>query len=69
VVIGVNNTVQWLNLDTVTHSIIFLTFDIQGQPALDPGKTFSVTFTDVGKVSYFDMYYPWMHGTVIVVKE
>ena len=65
-VIGVNNTVQWLNLDNVTHSIIFLSFKIQGQSELDPGRTFSVTFTNVGTMTYVDLFYPWMRGTVIV---
>jgi len=66
VVIGVNNTVQWTNLDNVTHSIIFLTPDVQGDSALNPGQSYSVTFTQAGTVTYFDMYYQWMVAKVIV---
>jgi plastocyanin len=66
VVIGVNNTVQWVNNDTAPHTVTATdrSFDSGN---LNPGDTWSYTFTKPGTYTYVCTYHPWMKGTVIVV--
>jgi plastocyanin len=58
VVIGVNNTVQWVNQDVLLHSV---RADDQGDPDffrmtqdvfLAPGETFEYTFIKPGRMDY-----------------
>jgi plastocyanin len=65
VVIGVNNTVIWINQDNAKHtvtsnSMIFDSGDIAS------GSSWSYTFTTPGVYSYHCTYHSWMRGTVIV---
>lgn len=65
VVIGVNNTVTWVNQDGVIHTVTatdqsFNSHDIQ------PGGTYTHTFTEPGTYDYFCVYHGWMRGTVVV---
>jgi plastocyanin len=66
VVIGTNNTLTFTNKDSVVHTVTatgksFNSGDIQ------PGQSWTYTFTTAGTYSYYCIYHNWMKGTVIVV--
>ena len=65
VVIGVNNTVTWINRDAVAHTVTSVngTFS-SGNIA--PGQIWTYTFTKPGTYEYFCTYHLWMGGEVIV---
>ena len=65
VVIGVNNTVIWMNEDSDWHDVhsdtgVFYSGMIQ------PGSSWTYTFTSSGTYPYHCDPHPWMTGTVIV---
>ncbi len=64
VVIGVNNTVTWINQDLIAHNVISNTgaFD---SGDLSSGQTYTFTFTQAGTYPYYCSYHP-MSGVVIV---
>ena len=66
VVIGVNNTVEWVNNDTAPHTVTATdrSFDSGN---LNPGETWTFTFTTPGTYTYVCTYHPWMKGTVVVL--
>lgn len=83
VVIGVNNTVEWINKDNVPHTPVLdrdyidpvsgnFSSLVQGQQVrggyILPGQTFNFTFTQSGSYSYHGEPHPWMTGTVIVAQ-
>jgi plastocyanin len=73
--VSVGNTVTWTNNDSQPHTV---TSGSNGQPdnkfnsspnfspLLNPGQTFSFTFTQAGSYPYFCMLHPNMVGTVSV---
>src|SRR5829696_85121 len=73
--VSVGNTVTWTNNDSQPHTV---TSGSNGQPdnkfnsspnfspLLNPGQTFSFTFTQAGTYPYFCMLHPNMVGTVSV---
>ena len=65
VVLGVNNTVIWTNMDNSPHTVTSNggSFD-SGNMA--PGQSYTYTFTTTGTFAYHCTYHPWMVGTVIV---
>jgi len=65
VVIGVNNTITWVNNDSAPHTVTANdgSFD-SGNMA--PTATFTFTFTTPGTYHYHCIYHPWMVATVIV---
>lgn len=69
VVLNVNNTVEWTNNDTASHTVT----SRPGDPAsfnqiLNPGASFIYTFTTPGVYNYYCTFHAgWMHGTVTVV--
>ena len=65
VVVGVNNTVTWVNGDDAIHTVTADggSFDSHD---LGPGKSFTYTFATVGTFDYHCSYHSWMKGTVIV---
>ena len=65
VVIGVNNTVTWMNNDSAPHTVTANdgSFD-SGNIA--PTGSFTFTFTAPGTYRYHCIYHPWMVGTIIV---
>lgn len=69
IVIGVNNTVLWTNDDNVPHTVTSDTSDaiVFSSDNLNPGDTFSFTFSRPGIYSYHCSYHPWMKGTIIVL--
>ncbi len=64
VLIGVNNTVTWINQDLITHDVISTTGTF-ASPDLSPGQSYTFTFTEAGTYPYYDSYTP-MQGWVIV---
>lgn len=83
VIIGVNNTVKWINDDIATSSIFA---DNQNDPDffnatntqtnlpnyklpnnLRPGESFEYVFTHVGYFGYHSEPHPWMRGWVTVL--
>jgi len=66
VVIGVNNTVQWVNNDTAPHTVTATDHSFDSGN-LNPGDTWIYTFTKPGTYTYVCTYHPWMKGTVIVI--
>lgn len=69
VVIGVNNTVQWTNMDTAPHTVTSRPGDPTSfnSGAIGTNGTFVYTFTQPGVYPYYCTFHPgWMHGTVIV---
>lgn len=56
-------TVTWTNTDNATHTVRGSGFD---SGSLDPGQTFSRTFSTTGSFDYGDPGNPSMSGTVIV---
>lgn len=65
VVIGVNNTVTFENLDRAPHTV---TADDQSFDSgnLAAGATWNYTFASPGNYSYHCLYHNWMKGTVVV---
>jgi plastocyanin len=70
-VVGVNNTVTWTNGDTAAHTVTSVavpsgatSFDSGN---MDPGATFTYTFTSPGTYTYHCSYHSWMTGSVTVV--
>jgi len=67
VVIGMNSTVTWVNQDSVPHTVTATdkSFDSGN---MDPGRTWTHTFTLPGTYAYYCIYHAqWMKGKVIVV--
>ncbi len=68
VTIKAGTTVIWTNDDTVAHTVTTLA----GAPVafdsgvLNPGTTFSYTFTQTGTYPYYCMIHPFMKGNVTV---
>ncbi|MEM0120588.1 MAG: cupredoxin domain-containing protein [Thermoprotei archaeon] len=71
VVIGVNNTVVWVNNDNVAHTVTARSVPsgatMFNSGNLNPGQTFEYTFTVPGNYTYYCQYHPWMVGKVVVL--
>jgi len=73
-VIGVNNSVTWVNQDTTDHTATFTVVPAGVTPSsvsasdVPPGTSFGpVTFTVAGTYDYHCQFHPgWMRGTIIV---
>jgi nitrite reductase (NO-forming) len=66
VVIGMNATVTWVNNDTIPHTVTARDGSFNSEE-LDPGKSWSWTFTLPGTYYYYCAYHTDMTGEVIVV--
>jgi plastocyanin len=68
-VIGINNTVIWINNDSAHHTVT-----TSSAPSgasfnsgdMGPGATYSCTFTQPGTYQYYCKYHSWMSGTIVV---
>jgi plastocyanin len=66
VVIGVNNTVTFVNGDSVVHTVTAKggSFDSGN---INPGQSWTYTFTTPGIYTYHCIYHTWMTGTITVL--
>ena len=71
IVIGVNNTIVFVNHDDQEHILESTAWPTDGQPFQFyslPGSSNSVTFTTPGEYTYFCEWHPiWMDGSINVV--
>jgi len=71
VMIGVNNTIEWVNEDSVPHTATSTSVPSGASPfdsgELNPGATFTVTLTVPGTYAYHCTYHSWMIGEIEVV--
>ncbi|CUR51374.1 Putative blue (Type 1) copper containing protein [Nitrosotalea devaniterrae] len=78
VVLGVNNTVRWINEDDLPGAIVADT-DNQPDPLFEKGpysngvimsgKSFNFTFTKIGEYQYDTEPHPWLYGWVLVLPQ
>ena len=68
IVLGVNNTVKWTNLDDAPSSVLSDKRFFDSGPIL-PNQTWSFVFQKVGSFTYHSEPHPWMKGEVIVMKK
>ena len=64
VVLGVNNTVTWTNMDPVTHTVTSNNGTFGS--SVPSGQTFTYTFTAAGNYPYHCSIHTYMKGTVVV---
>jgi plastocyanin len=64
-VIGVNNTLSFINKDTAVHTVTATdrSFD---SGDIKAGQSWTYTFNAPGTFTYYCIYHSWMKGTVIV---
>jgi plastocyanin len=74
VMVGVNNTVVWVNQDVVPSTVIADNegdpdfFDATSKPdLLMQGEQFRYKFMRPGEFDYHSEPHPWMRGTVVVL--
>ena len=65
VVIGVNNTVTWVNKDQSIHTVTATDKSFDSGNIL-PGASYTYTFTKAGTYTYACIYHSWMKGTIVV---
>jgi plastocyanin len=64
VVLGINNTVKWVNMDSFTHTVT--SRDGLFDTTLNAGNSTTYTFTKAGVYGYYCRIHSWMVGFVIV---
>lgn len=72
VVVGINNTIVWVNNDPLQHTVKSLSEPTGAQRfdsgILNQGQSFSVTLTVTGTYDYYCTIHPtWMRGTIHVI--
>ena len=65
VVIGVNNTITWINEDYSIHTITSNS-GLFNSGLLNHGDTWSYTFSSPGTFGYHCSFHPYMTGTIVV---
>lgn len=73
VVIGVNNTIVWNDLDAAQHTVTSTTVPMGAarfsSGVMNQGQVFTVTLTVPGTYRYYCTIHPtWMRGTIMVEK-
>ena len=65
-ILGINNTVEWRNNDTMAHTVSAIdgSFDSGN---MQPGAVYTHTFIQPGTYNYVCVYHHWMHGSVTVL--
>ena len=75
VVLGINNTVRWVNQADVGNTIVPDMPLIQNGKSfgsdgiIKPDQSYTFTFTEPGTFTYHTEPHPWMKGTVIVLQR
>ena len=73
IVVGINNTIIWTNMDNAVHNVHFtsvpagstVTVDTMS-PNLKNGQSYTITLTTPGTYTYVCDYHNWMIGTITV---
>ena len=68
IIISTGTTVTWVNKDNVPHKVVAYDRLFYG-PRLEPGDSYSFTFTSEGLHSYFDGVFPKSGKGTVLVKE
>lgn len=63
--VSVGTTVTWTNDDTMAHTVTGLDGSFDSN-FLDPGASWSYTFTEPGEYEYYCLPHPWMRAKVVV---
>ncbi|HUI00106.1 MAG TPA: hypothetical protein VLX56_00585 [Nitrososphaerales archaeon] len=70
---AINNTVRWTNDDSVAHTVTFTSVPPLSPPIdsgpIQPGGSFTYTFTVQGTYEYHCSYFPFMNGTIVQLGE
>lgn len=67
ITVTVGTTVTWTNNDTVTHTVTSTSGPASFDSGhMEPGNTFSFTFTEAGTYDYMCTIHPYMRAQVIV---
>jgi hypothetical protein len=70
VVVGINNTVSWINNDTIEHTVSAFSVPSGAEPfnsaLIAPGESFTVTLSVPGVYKYTCMWHPWLAGEITV---
>ena len=74
VMIGINNTVIWVNSGSIAHTVTSTTRTSSGAPLFDSGNMaagaeFSYTFAHPGTYGYYCAYHGTMVGQVTVLAQ
>lgn len=69
VVIGINNTITWVNEDDVTSSVTSNKENLFDSGPIKPNNTWTHTFEKNGLYAYHSEPHPWMKGAVIVIPQ
>jgi plastocyanin len=64
--VPVGTTVTWINDASMAHTITGAASGFRNSGMLDPGQTFSQTFSEPGTYAYVCDPHPWMTGTIVV---
>jgi plastocyanin len=73
VVIGKNNTIQFTNSDSTTHTVTFtsapsgVSLSSISDSGISAGTSFTITLTTPGTYQYHCSIHSWMSGTITVV--
>lgn len=65
-VVEIGTTVEWVNLDSVRHTVTSVEEGMMNSILLSQGETYSYTFNEVGEFDYYCVPHPYMVGTVVV---
>lgn len=69
VVIGINNTVTWVNEDDTPSSVTSDKEGLFSSRSINPGQNWTHTFEKSGLYEYHSHPHPWMRGAVIVIPQ
>ncbi len=64
--VKVGTTVTWTNSDTATQSVTSDTANLFDSGVLNPGATYTFTFTQAGTFTYHSINAPTATGTIVV---
>jgi plastocyanin len=68
-VIGINNTVRWINDDSAAHTVTSTNAPdcvVFGSGSMNHRETYTITFNTPGTYHYRCDYHGWMTGTIVV---
>ena len=68
VIIGVNNTLNFVNKDAVTHTVTAVDGGFDSGDIV-AGQTWTHTFGTPGTFDYYCIYHSWMRATVVVLSS